>query len=188
MVRFALGLSSWLLLSLDGLGGAARQDWAAADAATVRLEPSVFRQVPAAVRAEMERRGCTVPQPHGATQPTNLVSGRFTSADQTDWAGLCSRERISVILVFRGGSTADVAELARQPDRSYLQGLDERVIGFSRGLGVADAVFIRARHDPRKSPPLPPLDHDGINDIFIGKASVVWFWSQGRWWQLAGAD
>src|SRR5688500_11556916 len=105
-------VSSWLLLSLGSLGGMADQDWIAADLATVRITPSVFPQVPAAVRAEMERRGCTVPQPHGATQPTNLMSGRFTSAGQTDWAGLCSRERISVILVFRGGSTTNVAELA----------------------------------------------------------------------------
>jgi hypothetical protein len=180
-------VSSWLLLSLGSLGGMADQDWIAADLATVRITPSVFPQVPPAVRAEMERRGCTVPQPHGATQPTNLVSGRFTSAGQTDWAGLCSRERISVILVFRGGSTTNVAELARQPDRGYLQGLGGGVIGFSRGLGIADAAFIRAHHD-RNSPPLPLLDHDGINDIFIGKASVVWFWSQGRWLELAGAD
>jgi hypothetical protein len=181
-------VSSWLLLSLGGLGGMAAQDWNAADLATVRIKPSVFSQVPAAIRAEMERRGCTVPQPHGAAEPVNLVSGRFTSAGQTDWAGLCSRDRMSVILVFRGGSTTDVAELARHPDRSYLQGLGGGVIGFSRGLEIADAAYIRAHHDPRSSPPLPLLDHDGINDSFIEKGSVVWFWSQGRWLELAGSD
>jgi hypothetical protein len=181
-------VSPLLLLSLHGLGGMAGQDWNAADLATVRIRPSAFPQAPAAVRAEMERRGCTVPQPHGASRPENLVSGRFTSAGQTDWAGLCSRDRISVILVFRGGSTTDVAELARQPDRSYLQGLGGGVIGFSRDLGVADAAYIRAHHDPRTRPPLPILDHDGINDIFIEKGSVVWFWSQGRWLELAGSD
>ena len=181
-------VSSLFLLSLVDLGGMAGQDWNAADLATVRIRPAAFPEVPAAVRAEMERRGCTVPQPYGATRPANLVSGRFTSAGQTDWAGLCSRDRISVILVFRGGSTTDVAELARHPDRSYLQGLGGGVIGFSRGLELADAAYIRAHHDPRSRPPLPTLDHDGINDIFIEKGSVVWFWSQGRWLELAGSD
>jgi hypothetical protein len=181
-------VSSGLLLSLHGLGGMAGQDWNAADLATVRIKPAAFPRAPADVRAEMERRGCTVPQPHGATRPANLLSGRFTSAGQTDWAGLCSRNRISVILVFRGGSTTDVAELARQPDRSYLQRLGRGIIGFSRGLGIADPAYIRGHHDARSKPPLPILDHDGINDIFIEKGSVVWFWSQGRWLELAGSD
>jgi hypothetical protein len=118
----------------------------------------------------------------------NIVSGNFTSRRQVDWAALCSRERVSVILVFRGASTTDVAELARQPDRDYLQTVGGGAIGFSRGLGVASATFIREHHDPRSGTPLPPLDHDGIDDRFIGKGSIVWYWSGGRWLQLAGSD
>jgi hypothetical protein len=169
-------------------GATTSQDWTAADIATTRLNPSVFAEVPVAIRAELERRGCAVPQPHGATRPANVVSGNFTSSRQIDWAALCSRERISVILVFRGGSTTDVAEVARQADRDYLQTLGGGVIGFSRGLGVASAAFIREHHDPASDPPLPPLDHAGIDDRFIGKGSVVWFWSDGRWLQLSGSD
>jgi hypothetical protein len=179
---------SWLFLSLSGFGTKMGQDWTGADIATKRLQPAAFTEIPGAVRAELERRGCSVPQPHGATRPANVVSGKFTSGRQVDWAALCSRERVSVILVFRGASTTDVAELGRQPDRDYLQTVGGGVIGFSRGLGVASATFIREHHDPGSDPPLPPLDHDGIDDRFIGKGSVVWYWSSGRWLQLAGSD
>ena len=31
-------------------------------------------------------------------------------------------------------------------------------------------------------------DHDGIDDAFLEKASVTWYWDNGRWMQLQGAD
>lgn len=178
----------WALLYVVALGSAVAQDWSGADAVTKRLKPSEFANIPPAVRAELEHRGCTVPQPHGAMHPANIVSGRFTTGKQVDWAALCSRERISVILVFRGGSTTDVAELAPKPDIGYLQRIGDDIIGYSRNIEAADAQYIQEHHDPRSRTALPPLDHDGINDTFVEKASVVWYWSGSRWLQLAGAD
>ena len=44
-------------------------------------------------------------------------------------------------------------------------------------------------HYVRYGGPKPPqLDHDGIDDGFDGKASVVRYWYGGRWLQLQGAD
>src|SRR5260370_22814348 len=40
---------------------------------------------------------------------------------QTDWAVLCSHERRSAILVFRGGRSGQVDTLAEEPDSQYLQ-------------------------------------------------------------------
>lgn len=178
---------SLLFLTLIGFETGTGQDWAAADIATTRLKPASFTEVPGAIRAELERLGCTVPQPHGATRRANVIRGNFTSSRQVDWAALCSRERVSVILVFRGASTTDVVELPGKPDRDHLQTLSGGVIGFSRELAVASATFIREHHD-RGDTPLPPLDHDGIDDRFIGKGSVVWYWTGGRWLQLAGSN
>jgi hypothetical protein len=62
------------------------------------------------------------------------------------------------------------------------------VIGYSRGLGVADADFIRVHHQRYGGPKPPPLDHDGIDDIAIEKGSLVWFWNRGRWLQLTGSN
>jgi hypothetical protein len=29
---------------------------------------------------------------------------------------------------------------------------------------------------------------DGINNIFVEKGSLVWYWDGGRWLKLTGAD
>ena len=94
-----------------------------------------------------------------------------------------------VILVFRGGSTLSVAELAKRPDADFLQVVAPGgVVGYSRALDIATPRYIR-EHQKRYGGTIPArLDHDGINDIFVEKASVVWYWSGQRWLQLQGAD
>lgn len=170
-----------------GLASGGAQDWEKADLATTRLPPSAFPELPASIQKELARRGCTIPQPFHASHE-NVISGRFTSARQTDWAVLCSIKRTSSILVFRNGSIAAVAELAAQPDVGALQVISDGVVGYSRALGVADADFIRVHHQRYGGPKPPPLDHDGIDDIAIEKGSVVRFWYRGRWLELTGSN
>lgn len=187
-------MKAWLFFLIVGVisGGITpmpAQDWDRADRATRRLAPSAIARLPAEVREEMERRGCTVPQPFPGDDPANIVTGRFTSPDRLDWAVLCSRDRRSSILVFPGGEASGIAELAGEPDVDSLQTIDGNgTIGYSRALAVANAADIREYHKSSGGPPLPPLDHDGIEDVFIEKGSVVWYWSQGTWLTLPGAD
>ena len=181
-------MTRWLTLAahLFFLNVVAGQDWARADLATKRLPPAAFFNVPVAVRNDLERRGCTVPQSFAATRAGNVVRGRFTSATGTDWAVLCSVERVSIILVFRNG-TVPAAELGRKPDSNFLQVIDgQGSVGYSRAIAVADARMIHTHN--RDNRDLPRLDHDGIDDIFIEKSSTIWYWYRGRWWELAGAD
>ena len=163
-------------------------DWAQADIDIVRVDPSEMTELSPAVRSELTRRNCTVPQPYGSRATSNVVSGRFTSSERVDVAVLCSRDRISSILVFRGGSSDSVDELASSPDRSYLQGVDAGVAGFSRRIGVATPESIEA-HAEAFGGQLPPvLDHDGISDAFLQKASSTWYWYDNRWVTLQGGD
>lgn len=37
-------------------------------------------------------------------------------------------------------------------------------------------------------PEPPPIDHQGIDDAFLEKASTTWYYDGGRWLQLQGAD
>ena len=116
------------------------------------------------------------------------VIAMFTSSTGTDWAVLCSRARISTILVFRRGQTPPF-ELATSPDRDYLQGLGGSAIGFSRLISVATARFIRAAAAAGHGGPAPPpLDHEGIDDAFAGKGSKVLYFYAGKWLTLAGSD
>jgi len=160
-------------------------DWVTANHAITRLEAAAFPTLPPTVSQELTRRGCTIPQAFTGGDAHNVVKGRLTSSTATDWAILCSRGQISSILVFPGGS-ATALELAQEADAHFLQVTGPRQIGYSRALRLASAQYIRERQDPREK--LPPLDHDGIEDVFIEKASLVWYWHGGRWLRLAGAD
>ena len=163
------------------------QDWAKADLATTRMPPSAFPELPDPIQEDLTRRGCTIPQPFTGTHQ-NVIRGRFTSAKQTGWAVLCSIKRRSSILVFRIGSTTAVAELAADQDSDSLQVIGDGAIGYSRALGVADADFIRVHYQRYGGPKPPPVDHDGINDLFIEKGSVVRYWYRGRWLELTGSN
>ena len=181
-----------LICAAKALSGEApsTSDQERADDGVVRLPPEAFDELPVTVKAELASRDCTIPQiqPTGSANERNVVRGEFTRSGQIDIAVLCSRKRVSTILVFRGGSTSDIAEIARSSDRIYLQDVGAGRIEFSRLLGVADADFIRERHAVYGGPQPPPLDHEGIADIFVEKASWVWYWYQGRWLELTGSD
>ena len=183
LVRAALLAAG--LLFVDEPAQSPSDAFTRADFATVRLDPDAFATLPVKVRTELKRRGCTIPQTEYAR---NVVRGRFTNPARTDWAVLCSRQRISTSLVFRGGLTIDIDELGTEPDSMYLQTIDGKgTIGYSRSLNVATPAAIRERGQD-DGEPRPPLSHDGIEDAFEGKASLIWYWHDGKWLQLAGAD
>src|SRR4051812_24333670 len=95
--RHLLALALLLIVPIGGPAQVAplvAQDWQQADAATVRLKPAAFVDLPATIRQALERRDCTVPQSSGRSTPHNIVRGHFTSAAQMDVAVLCSRARV----------------------------------------------------------------------------------------------
>ena len=52
-------------------------EWDKANREVVRLAPSTFKQLPAELIQELERRRCTVPQVWGSRQPVNVIRGEF---------------------------------------------------------------------------------------------------------------
>ena len=118
-------------------------------------------------------------------KPHNVIKGQFFRAGQVDWAVLCSVDRVSVILVYRNGSALNPSAIAREPDMGRLQGVGNNEIGYSRGIGLATRAYILS-HDRAQT--APKIDHDGINDAFAEKASVVMYFHNGKWIELMGAD
>jgi hypothetical protein len=109
--------------------------------------------------------------------------------DEVDWAVLCSVKRVSTILVFRGRSRAAFAELVRRPDGDFLQGAGGDKIAYSRELAAIGRTTILEYHKALgEGEKLPPLDHQGVEDAFIGKASTILYYYRGKWLQLQGAD
>jgi hypothetical protein len=180
ILLFAIALP---LIALGWLHPA--QDWDRANSDVRRLEPSSFQQVPASILENLRQRRCTIPQSFSATHPVGVIRGHFTSTTQFDWAVLCSVERVSTVLVFRGGAVAAIDELARYPDATSLQVVGPgNTVGFSRAIDVASPAHIRSHGEPI----VTRVDHDGIEDSFIEKGSTIWYWFGGRWHELPGAD
>jgi hypothetical protein len=172
------------VLALQGLSAG---DWSRADAATTRLPPSEYQTLAAPLRGELQRRGCTIPQVYTGGPAHNVVRGSFRTAGHVDTAVLCSRQRASSILVFWGSDPKDVSDLAARSDAKFLQVIAPGHIGFSRLIRAASPAFIR-EHEARARGGFSPATHDGIEDVFVEKASIVWYWWEGRWLQLTGAD
>lgn len=136
----------------------------------------------------MDRRGCTIPQEAFSKKPHNVIRGSFARPGQTDWAVLCSVKGTSTILVFWNGSPKNPAAIAASEDRNYLQGITQNEIGYSRGISAANRDFIMRHHQAYGGPTPPPIDHQGIDDAFLEKASVTWYLYRGKWLRLTGAD
>jgi hypothetical protein len=166
----------------------ARGRWEQADRATVRLGPEEFPELPRSIQSELRRRGCSIPQPFTNGRRQNVIRGSFIRSGQVDWAALCSRQRASAILVFVNSDPRLVEELASRLDADYLQAIDTTRIGYSRTISVALVEYIRQHRERYGGPKLPQLTHAGINDAFVEKASVVWYWHRGSWLQLTGAN
>jgi hypothetical protein len=163
-------------------------DWARADSTTLRLPPDSFPELPAVVRDDLLRRGCTIPQSPDIQERHNVISGQFIRAGQNDWAVLCSIALVSRVLVYRGGTTGVIDTLGASADSDFLQGIGDNRIGFSHRIGVAPKQYIEEMAAEFDGPKPPPIDHDGIEDAFIGKASGVMYFHNGKWIGLQGAD
>ena len=70
----------------------------------------------------------------------------------------------------------------------YLQGAGDGKIVYSRQIQTADRKYIVDSARGNGEPEPPPIDHQGINDIFLGKASTVYYWYRGEWLKLSGDD
>ena len=159
-----------------------------ADLQVTRLPPSAFPELPKSIRRELERRGCTIPQVWAEKKPQNVIKGEFTCKGQTDWAVLCSLNRVSTILIFRNASEQHPSELARESDIDKLQGVGGDAIGYSRAISPVGQQFILDQYRVYGGPKPPTIDHQGINDAFVEKASGVHYFHAGKWLQLTGAD
>lgn len=160
-----------------------------------RLDPnrpsrpsSALSGLPRPVARELQRRACTIPQVPFTKQPHNVIHGQFTRPGQTDWAVLCSVHGVSTILIFPNGAERSPAALAPMEDRIFLQGIAPGRMAFSRAITPVGRDFVTRHFQAYGGPTPPPLDHQGIDDAFLEKASVTWYFYNGKWLQLTGAD
>jgi hypothetical protein len=151
-----------------------------------RLPPAAFPQLSGDVRAELEKRGCLVPQTVRAKQPENVISGHYRDAGTTDWAAVCSRDGYSSILVFWKGSAQSVEEIGRRKDTDdLLASSSKENLGYARFISSASPERIqRKKHNKQ----LGPFNHEGIEDGLLEKGSLIHYFRGGEWVELEGRD
>lgn len=152
------------------------------------LSPAAFVQLPMTIVRALEERACTIPQSFADPEPHNVVQGELRQQGQTDVAVLCSRDGDSSILVFWNSSASSVTELATRSDAVCLQGIGGGDVGYSRQITLVGREFILDHHRAYGGPEPPSIDHQGINDAFVEKASIVHYYHEGMWLELTGAD
>lgn len=150
--------------------------------------PSAFAKLPVEVTVDLQRRGCRIPQHGDIHEKTNVIRGNFAKVGQMDWAVLCSVHGVSWILVYWNGSAQNPAKIARFGDSNYLDRDAAGAMQFQREIEPVGERFIMKHYRAYGGPTPPPIDHQGIDDAFIGKASVIWYLNGGKWVKLTGAD
>jgi len=157
-----------------------------------RLAPSAFPRLPIAIRRDLEQRHCLIPQPYDAHAPTNVAHGSFTAANVSEWAMLCSTRDTSQILIYRtlgDGDARAVDSLERAADIGWMQGIGDNAWGYSRLLRTLPRERIGAWHRDDEGRAIPqPIDHDAIEQAFIGKAADAFYHAAGRWYRRVTMD
>ncbi|HEX7810371.1 MAG TPA: hypothetical protein VF460_00560 [Burkholderiales bacterium] len=135
------------------------------------LEPRLIRELPAAVRADLDNRGCRIPRFTRWDGPHNAVQGQFIKAGQQDWAVLCAAGDKTVILLYPAGAADAVQPLRTEEADPH------------RFIHVVTAFVLsrRALRDQEGELPVEEFDHDAIEDGPIGKSGRVIFFRAGAW-------
>jgi hypothetical protein len=162
--------------------------WETADRQIIRLKPAAFPELPTNLVAALQRRGCTIPQVPMINGHQNVIKGEFLKPGQTDWAVLCSVGRVSSILVFWKGSETSPTEIAKRNDVDRLQSWGGDKIVYSSVIEPVGSGYILEHYKAYGGEKPPPIDHEGINDLFYGKASEMLYFDRGKWLHLTGAD
>ena len=166
-------------------------DWEKGEREIKRVAPSSFKQLPATVIKELEDQGCTIPQsdyPDFSNELHNVIQGEFARKGQRDWAVLCSREGKSSILVFWEKPSECPDNIGEVKDKIFLQGWLEGQVIYSRVIAGVSADYVLKHYERGAGTEPPPFDHEGINDLFAGKASVIHYCERGKWIGLTGLD
>jgi hypothetical protein len=178
------------LMSFSLSNNANAFDWDAAAKQVRQVSPSKFNHLPRDAVALLEKQGCTIPQPTYYTdqRKVNVISGSFAAHGQKDYAVLCSKNGVSHIQLIWGGSIRCPSKLQFGADQDYLQHVGNDEIAFSREIASASQKTI-SKYQAKFGGLKPKIkSHAGVEDIFIEKASSIFYCEKGKWLELSGTD
>jgi hypothetical protein len=151
-----------------------------------RVSPDVYTAAPPAVRAELKKQHCELPQTqHWDQTRLNIVSGHFADRSQNDWAAICMGSDGSTrVLVFWGKAARCPAEIR---NGWALQGHFKPGEAGSLYMLAAQAKQILEYRKFFGDPHDNQVVHEGI-EVGGDEASLIYYCHQGKWLELQGND
>lgn len=153
--------------------------------------PKSIRQLPSGIQQDLNKRSCFVPKYNGDTsaEDSAFTLGHFRSATSVDYAIVCHVPSSTVqdVLVYSNLNGVWKGEVIDQGSFDPAPQADK----CEATVGIANREYIlkHARaYAPEELKSLPLLDHDGVNVGICEKASIVRYFSKGKWMSLQGAD
>jgi hypothetical protein len=145
------------------------------------LPVSSFPGLPEKLAAQLNRRGCLIPQTYEAHQPENVIHASLERAGSSDWAVLCAEKGTVSLLVYFSSAPAELFVLAASPETERLQAHDPSgVLGFNWGIDPASPKQIRQAQSGLEPRPAF-LDHDALADSLIDHKTVFHFYLKNAW-------
>jgi hypothetical protein len=153
-----------------------------------RLPVSSFPDLPPAVKEQLDRRGCLIPQSYEARQPENVIHASLEDPGSSDWAVLCSAQGTVSLLVFFGSSSSRPFTLASAPETERLQSHGSSgVLGFNWAIDPASPQDVHEAQLGMRRPP-PRLDHDALADSVIDRSTDYRFYLSNSWTLIETQD
>ena len=152
------------------------------------LPVSSFPELPAELAAQLNRRGCLIPQTYEAHHPENVIHASLERAGSSDWAVLCSESGTVSLLVYFSSTPTSLHVLSAAPETERLQAHDASgVLGFNWGIDPATPEQIRTAQIGLLHRPAP-VDHDVLADTLIDHRTVYHFYLKSAWIVLEMPD
>lgn len=144
------------------------------------LPVSSFPQLPAAVQADLNRRGCLIPQTYDAHGPENVVRANLERSGSADWAVLCSaHSAVSLLVFFADGAQPMVLATAQETQRLEPHGADG-ALGFDWGIdAVSPKQVYEAQIGMKNRPAL--LDHDALAESILDQTTLYHYFNGSTW-------
>lgn len=152
-----------------------------------RLPPSAFPGLPASIVELLNARKCRVPQPSPRGTAKNVVHGEFLARGEQGWAVLCSVNNSTTLLAF-GNERDTHPQVINTTNDRYSVTFTGKDVGYARELSPVSRENIMSHYRAYGGPKPPLIDHQGIDDSFDEKVSVIWYFHAGKWLKLQGAD
>jgi hypothetical protein len=153
--------------------------------------PESILQLPEGVRRDLANRQCVVPDYGyvGTKDDQAYTKGHFRSATSVDYAVVCHipTRKIQDVLIYSNKEGAWNREIISSGTFDPSPNADKRWTT----VNAATAKYIRdhARaYAPEELKHLPRLDHNGVEVGICDKASIIHYFSKGKWLYLQGAD